>query len=592
MDQYLFFGLNIFAWITIALLIFKFIMLYTGKLSSDVVSFICVALLLITGTLTEQDGLAGFGSTSVVTLGVLFVVMAGLVHSGVLQWVVNHVLGEPKSHKGALLSLMFPVAAVSSILSNAATVILFLNVVKIWAKRIQISPSKLLLPLSYAGMLGGALTIFGSPANLIIADIYGSHTGHSLPLLAPFLPALCCLLICIGLTIYLRNRIPTRKAPEESFESRAKYTVEFLVPTENEAVGMSVEEANLIEVHGGHLIEIVRFDREVISPVPADEFILGGDRLVYSGQIQSLLELRESRGLVNATHHVFSTDEVSQNRKLQMATIVRDGKLDGSRMIDIDFEDRNGVVLVAVAREGERLEGIPRELELHAGDTLLLEGEKLNPQNFNNDLYFFDSIALPQEGRKTLIASSIVLLMLLLSIFNIFSLLNSCLIAALLMLACKCCSIEQVRSIMNWKILLIFVGSYCLGKAVDVSGIAELIADSLLFITGSNAVLGFILLCLTANILTEVTTNVAAAAVFAPVALKMATLLSANPVTFCVGTIIAISCSFSTPVGSDTNLLIYGPGGYKSTDFLKLGLPMNLAMLTANILFVLLFYPL
>lgn len=585
-------GLNLFAWITILLLVFKFIMLYTGKLPSDIVSFICMAVLLITGTLTEEQGLAGFGSNSVVTLGVLFIIIAGLIHSGAVQWVVNHIMGEPESEKSALLKLMLPVAAISSILNNAAVTIIFLNVVKVWAKRIKIAPSKLLLPLSYAAMMGGTLTVLGSPASLIIADIYKSNTGKSISLLAPFLPGLCCLIVCVSVTIYLRNRIAVRKAPEESFESRAEYTVELLVPTENEAVGMTVEEADLLKVSGGHLVEIVRFDREVISPVPADEFILGGDRLVYSGQIQALLELRESRGLVSAPHHVFSADEISKNRKLQMATVVLDGHLDGRRMIDLDFEDKNGVVLVAVAREGERIEGMPREIDLHAGDTLLLEGDNLDPMDFRGDLLFFDSIALPQESKKTLLASGIILLMVLLSLFDVFSLLNCCLIAALLMLALRCCSIEQVRNLVNMKLLLVFVGSYCLGKAVDVSGIASMIADAMMYFSGTNAFVGFAMLCMMANLVTEVTTNAATAAFFAPVALSLANDLGANPLTFCVGLMIAISCSFSTPVGSDTNLLIYGPGGYKSSDFLKMGIPMNLIMLVANIVFVSIFLPL
>lgn len=592
MEQVLFLGLNIFAWITILLLVFKFIMLYTGKLPSDVVSFICVATLLITGTLTEEQGLAGFGSNPVVTLGVLFILIAGLIHSGVVQWVVNHIMGEPKSEKKAFLRLMFPVAAISSILNNAAVTILFLNVVKTWAKRIKVAPSKLLIPLSYASMIGGTLTVLGSPSNLIIADIYKTDTGEFMPLLAPTLPALCCLLICICATVYMRKRIPVRKAPEESFESRAEYTVEFLVPSENEAVGMTLEEANLQNVHGGHLIEIVRFDREVISPVPADEFILGGDRLVYSGHIQDLLNLRDSRELVSATHHVYSSDEVMKNRKLQMATVVRGGRLEGRRMVDFDFEDKNGVVLVAVAREGERIAGMPREIELHAGDTLLLEGEKLNPMNFSENLIFFDNIALPQESMKTLLASGIILLMVILSFLDILSLLNSCLVAALLMFACRCCSIEQVRDLLNFKLLLVFVGSYCLGKAVDASGIAAMIADAIMYFSGTNALVGFIMLCVVANLVTEVTTNAATAAFFAPVALKMSLELGSNPLTFCIGLMIAISCSFSTPVGSDTNLLVYGPGGYKSTDFLRIGIPMDLLLLAANIFFVSLFFPL
>ena len=590
MENALFLGLNIYAWITTFLLVFKLIMLITGKLSSDIVAFIIIAVLLLTGTLSEQDGLSGFSTTSVITLGVLFIVIGGLIHSGVTHLVERRILGKPKTPFSALAHLMLPVASLSAIFNNAAVVALFINIVKMWAKRIKIAPSKLLLPMSYAATLGGACTLVGSTSNLIVAGLYEEEMGRSMNFFAPFFPGFCCLSVCIAAVLLQRKHLPDRKAPEEAFESRAEYTVELMVPTENELVGNTIEQSGLANVNGGHLIEIVRFDREIISPVPADEFILGGDHLVYSGKINSILELRETYGLVNATHHVYNQNEISKNRKLQTGTVAPNSPFVGHRMIDLNFEDENDVVLVAVAREGERIQGIPREIVLRAGDTLLLEGEKLKPEHFMDTLLFFDSIALPQEGNRTIIASLIVLSMVLLTALNVMSLLKACLLAALAMMAFGCCSAQQVRQSINWKLLMVFVGSYCIGHSISVTGIADLLALGVSHLCGSNAFVALVLICFFGCILTEFLSNASAGALLAPVALKTAISLGCNPTAFCVGLMLSVTCGLATPVGSETNLLIYGPGGFKFMDFVKTGFPLNMLMLVTNVLIVSIFY--
>lgn len=185
-----------------------------------------------------------------------------------------------------------------------------------------------------------------------------------------------------------------------------------------ECIGKTVKEAGLDEVEGGHLIEIIRFDKEIISPVNEDEYILGGDRLIFAGKVDEILKLRDSHQLVNATHHVFSLDEIDSNRKLRMAHVRFTSSLVGTRMADSDFEERNNVVLVAVAREGERINGSPREIVLEKGDTLLLECPphfNAEDNTFSSNLQFFDTDLLVKTGKKTLVSSLILLAMILLS---------------------------------------------------------------------------------------------------------------------------------------------------------------------------------
>ncbi|MBQ0061798.1 MAG: anion permease [Bacteroidaceae bacterium] len=583
--------MSIFVIITLALILGKILCMVYNKMPTDVLGLLIITILLVTTTLSEEEAISCFSSTSVVLVGVLSVVMAGLIHSGVLTWIVRHVLGEPKTHSKTLLRLFFPVVVLSAFINNLAVVQLFISVVKMWGKKLRIAPSRLLIPLSYASTLGGLCTLIGNTPNLMVAEFYMKQTGEQMSIFAPLIPGLFCTITGLITIIVFHKFIPLRKSPEESFESSADYTVELLVPTDCPHVGDTVEEANLYQVSGGQLIEIVRFDREIISPVPKDEFILGGDRLVYSGQINSILELRESHGLVNATHHVFNVKDVAKNRKLQMASLDANSPLVGNTMANSDFEDENDVVLVAVAREGERLTEIPREVELRPGDTLLFEGSKLRPEYFTDNLNFFDSVPLPQNNQRTLISSLIMLGMVLLAACNILPLLQSCFLAALLMFVTRCFSIEQLQRSINWKLLMVFAGAVCLGRAIDATGIAQFMAESVLNICGTNAQLSLFVICLTATLITEFISNNTAAAVFAPIALSVANSLGANPMTFVIALMLSVSCSFATPIASETNTIIYGPGGYKFTDYIRIGIIMNIVMLISILFIVNIVFP-
>ena len=595
MEAILFCGLSVGAWITIAVILIMFGVMIFTKLPADLVFMGGMTALFVSGVLSAKEALAGFSSTSVVTIGVLFVVIAGLVHTGFIQWIVKYVLGVPGSYPKAIVRLMLPVAALSSFLSNTTVVALFLNVVKVWAKKLKIAPSKLLIPLSYASGMGGICTLIGTPPNLIVSGFYMSDTGTHLNIFTTTLPGLFCLVVGVLSVLALRRLLPNRKSPEDSFEATSEYTVELLVPTECESVGKTVEEAGLKNVNGGHLIEIVRFDREIISPVPADEYVLGGDRLVYSGQIDEILNLKKTHGLANATHHLFSLNEVDKNRKLRTASVEAGSSLIGKRMSETNFEDENEMVLVAVARKGERIDECPREIALKFCDTLLLEtavSTKLaNEAASKARIRFFDSEEIPNIGKQTMVSAMIMLAMVLLSTFDIIPLLQSCFLAAFAMIVAKCCTVDQARDSIDWSILMIFAGSVCLGTAIEKTGIATQLVNGILNVCGTNPYVVLSCICFVATFITEFISNTACAAMFYPIAYHAAVTLNANPLTFCIALMIAVSSSFATPIGSPTHMLVYGVGGYRFTDFMKIGLLMNFIILAANIFIVTLLFP-
>lgn len=592
--DFVFLGFNLYAWITILTVLSMFTVLLLTKLRADLVFLGAIAILFVTGVLNAKEAFSGFSSTSVVIIGVLFVVVAGLTHTGVLQWIVKHLLGQPESYSKAVIRLMLPVAGLSSFLSNTTVVALFVGIVKMWSKKLGVSPSKLLIPLSYASGMGGVCTLIGTPPNLIISGLYAENTGVAMNVLTTTIPGLFCLFIGVLSIIAMRNLLPDRKAPESAFESTSEYTVELLVPSDNPNIGMTINEADLNNVRGGNLIEVVHFD-EFVSPAGGDEIVMGGDRLIYSGQIDEILELKKTHGLVNADHYVFTLSEIDKNRQLRTAYVTFGSSLIGKAIGNTNFEKDYGLVLVAVARSGKRIEQSPREVVIQAGDTLLLDCPpklKIDTSSLASKLHFFDSDQVPNIGKKTLISTTIMIAMVVLSALNIIPLLQCAFLAAMAMLIFKCCNVDQAMKSINWEILMVFAGSVVLGVAIQKTGIAERLAFGILDVCGDNPIVVMTAICFVGTFITEFISNTAAGAMFFPIMYQAAEKLGYEPFPFLVALMVSVSSSFATPIGSPTHMLVYGPGGYRFSDFMRIGLLMNLIILAANIFIVNIIYPL
>lgn len=592
--EIMFLGLSLAAWFVIFVLVLVFVLQLCTKLPSDFVFLGGMMLLLVSGVLPANQVLSAFSSSTVVLIGVLFVVICGLVRTGFLQWVVQHCLGSPKNYKWAIARLMLPVAALSSFLNNTAVVALFTGVVRIWSKKLRIAPSKLLIPLSYASGMGGICTLIGTPPNLIVSAFYTDETGITLGLFTPTLVGVFCLFVGVLSVIALRKLIPERVSPEEALQDTREYTIEFMVPTMSDFVGMTVKEAGLDKVDGGRLVEIIRLDSEEITMVSDGEFIFGGDRLIFSGDVERIMPLRDEKALVNATHHVFSLDDIEKNRKLRMASVGFKSPLLNQRMCDSSFEDDHHVVLVAIARHGEVLKGSPREVVLKPGDTLLLEcPSKFNmTKTLENDLHEIENDSFCTPDRRTIYSSLILVAMVVVSSLGFLTLLQAAFLAAFAMIICRFCTINQARESIDWRMLMIFAGSISLGTAIQETGIAEWISQGIMSVCQGNPYLALFGICLVGTFITEFTSNTATAAIFAPIAFQTAVSLGVNPLTFCVALMISVSSSFATPIGSPTHMLVYGPGGYRFGDFARIGILMNFIILFANIAACLLIFPL
>lgn len=569
------------------------VLLFT-KLRADIVFLGAIAVLYVTGVLDAKEATSGFSAMSVIVVGVLFIVVAGLTYTGVLQWIVKHLLGQPESYSKAVVRLMLPVAALSSFLSNTTVVTLFVGIVKIWSKKLGVAPSKLLIPLSYASGMGGVCTLIGTPPNLIISGLYADTTGQQMNILATAVPGMFCLFVGILSVIAMRRLLPNRKVPESAFESTSEYTVEMQVPSDNPYIGQTLGEAGLFTVKGGSLLEVYHFD-EVPSPVTEEEYIIGGDHLVYAGEIDEILELQHTHGLVSADHHVFSLSEIDRNRHLRTAYVTFGSPLIGTTIGESHFERNYNMTLVAVARRGERISEPPRQVVLQAGDTLLLDCPprvSVDTGQLESMLHFFENDQLPNISFKTLLSSCIMLAMVVLSALGVMPLLQCAILAAGAMIAFKCCTPQQAMKSINGEILAVFAGSVVLGLAIQKTGIAERMAFGILDVCGSNPIVVMTAICLVGTFITEFISNTAAGAMFFPIMYHAAEQLGYEPYPFLIALMISVSSSFATPIGSPTHMLVYGPGGYRFSDFIRIGLPMNFIILAANILIVNIVFPL
>ena len=593
MESFMFLGFGLDAWITIITVLGMFTILLFTKWRSDLVFLGAIGVLYVTGVLDAKEAFSGFSSTSVITVGVLFVVVAGLTHTGVLQWIVKNLLGTPNSYSKAVTRLMLPVAVLSSFLSNTTVVTLFVNIVKMWARKLGVSPSKLLIPLSYASGMGGVCTLIGTPPNLIISGLYEETTGETMNIMTTTIPGLFCLAVGILSVIAMRRLLPDRKVPESAFESTGDYTVELQVPSDNPHIGQTLGQAGLYHVRGGSLIKIYHFD-EMPTPITEDEPIMGGDHLVYAGQIDELIDIAYSHKLVSSDHHIFSMSEVDNSTQLRTAYVDFGSRLIGTTIGSSTFEKDNNVVLAAVARRGERIKEAPRNVVLQAGDTLLLVCPKnfnVNTSSLKSTLHFFDSDEVPNIGYGTLVSTAIMIAMVTLSALGILPLLQCAFLAAAAMLICRCCNMDQAMKAINWEILMVFAGSAVLGLAIQKTGLAEQLANGILNVCGTNPIVVMTAVCLVGTFITEFISNTAAGAMFFPIMCEAAEKMGYDPFPFLVALMISVSSSFATPIGSPTHMLVYGPGGYRFSDFMRIGLLMNLIILAANIFIVNIIYP-
>ena len=590
------FDLNWQAWTTIAITIGVFLLNALTNLSAEVVFLGGTAVLFVSGILSEQDALAGFSNAGMITVAVLYIVVTGLTQTGGMNWVSQKVLGLPKGQNAALLRMMPPVMGMSAFLNNTPVVAMFIPVISDWSRKLRISPSKLMIPLSYAAIFGGTCTLIGTSTNLVVNGLLISSTD--LPGLKLFDLAVVGLPCAIAGMIYLYTThpwtLPSRKPVISETDDVRQYTVEMVVPNDSPLSGKSIEQAGLRHLPGLYVVEIIR-DRVIIPAVSPKEILRDGDRLVFIGAIDSIVDLHRLRGLQPATDEVFKLDTPRSERCLIEAVVSNTCPILGKTIREGKFRTQYKAVVLAVARNGERLAGKIGSIRLQPGDTLLLEANSnfVAQQRISNDFYLVNGIpdSEPLRHEKAPLAMMILALMVVLASFGFLSMLKAAVLASVVMLLTGCCSSVRAFRNIEWSVLLVIGAALSIGKALETTGAAGAIATTLVQFSGDNPWLALAIVYGVTNLLTEAITNNAAAALIFPIALALSQNLEVNFTPFAIAIMIGASASFSTPIGYQTNLMVYGPGGYKFSDFMRVGIPLNALFWLITVTLTPIFYP-
>ncbi|HHM04175.1 MAG TPA: SLC13 family permease [Gammaproteobacteria bacterium] len=569
------------AWLTLAVIGACLWALATGRLAPDVILVGGVMVLLLAKVITPAQALGGLANEGMVTVGLLYIVAAGLQETGAVQWVVGSLFGRPRSLGHAQLRLMVPVAAMSAFLNNTPVVAMMIPAVRDWAKKYQISPSKLMMPLSYAAIVGGACTLIGTSTNLVINGLWTAHHGPSLGLFEIAWVGVPGVFLVIAMVLWLgRWFLPERQSAISKLDNARNYIVEMIVEPGSPLRGKSIEQAGLRHLPGMYLIEIERQGHSLPAVSP-QERLAEHDRLIFAGVVESVVDLHKFRGLAPATDQVFKLNSPRSERCLVEAVVSDSCPLVGKTIREGRFRTVYNAAVIAVARNGERVQQKIGDIELRPGDTLLLEA---NPgfvarQRNSRDFFLVSQVedSTPPRHDKARTALAILCAMVTAAAAGWLSMLEAAMVAAGLMVASKCIGLATARRAVDWQVLIVIAASFGLGAAMEATGAAAAIARQVIALAAGEPWLTLALTFVIAAVFTALVTNNAAAVLMFPIVLQAADSLGVSPLPFVITLMVAASASFATPIGYQTNLMVYGPGGYRFSDYFKMGIPITVA---------------
>jgi di/tricarboxylate transporter len=535
---------------------------------------------------------AVFGNEGLLTVAVLFVVAAGLTETGGMSLVIDRMLGRPRSARDAQLRMMMPVAAFSAVLNNTPVVAMFMPVVSDWCRKSGLSPSKLMIPLSYAAVLGGTCTLIGTSTNLVVQGlmIQAQKTDPGMPVMSMLTLTpigVPITILGIAFVVLVGNRLlPDRRTARVESADPREYTVEMLVEPGSAIDGSSIESAGLRRLPGMYLAAIERGEERRIAVAPED-ILKGGDRLVFVGVIESVVDLRRIRGLSPATDQVFKLDDPRDNRCMVEAVVSNTSPMIGLSVRDGEFRSRYDAVIIAVHRNGERLDQRIGDIVLRAGDTLLLETHRrfLRKQRNRRDFYLVSHVpesALVRHDRAYVALGIVVAMVAAMSVEELtgVGILNISLVAAALMGLTRCLSAEQARRSVDWSTLVTIGAALGLGLVIQQTGLAHSVSSQLITALSGFGPIGVLAgVYVVTLLLTELVTNNAAAAIAFPIAHAAAMSLGVSFMPFAVVIAVAASAGFATPLGYQTHLMVYGAGGYRFADYLRIGVPLDILVM-------------
>jgi di/tricarboxylate transporter len=585
------------AWVTLAITA----VLLAGlarDLAPDVLFLAAAVMLAAVGVITPNQAFAGFSNEGMLTVAALFIVAAGLRETGVMDYVGDHLLGRVATERGALLRLTAILIPHGIFLNNTPVVALLLPVVIDWCRKRRVSPSRLLIPLSFLTILGGTCTLIGTSTNLVVQGLLLKTERTPLSFFELGYAGLPVAIVGAAYMLTVgRWLLPDRKELIEQLgETRREYLVEMLVQPNSRLVGQSVTAAGLRQLPGLFLIEIDR-DGQVIGPVSPDETVEANDRLVFTGVVSTIVDLEKIPGLIPAADATYEVSpKTVHGRLLCEAVISPTSPLVGRDIRNADFRALYNAAVVAVHRNGARVSNKIGDIVLRPGDTLLLQTGPHFARAYRNspDFYLVSDVedSRPLRRDRAWAASVIFIALIVAMCSGKVDVMIACFMAAGAMMVSRCLTAGDARRAMQWPVLVAIAASFALGTALERSGVAAALAGLLANSTktlGPTAALAAIYFG--TMVLNELISNNAAAVLVFPIAVQTANLLHVNDRPFVIALALAASNAFASPIGYQTHMMVYGPGGYRFLDFVRVGVPLNLIVWVVAVLVIPMCWP-
>lgn len=583
------------AWLTALVVVLILVGLVAGLASPSILAFSGVVVLLLLNVIDPSQALSGFSNPAPFTVGALFVVARAISKTGAIRPFTQSLMGQTGHTRRPMLRMLFPATAASAFINNIPLVAMMIPEIISWAKKRGSDASRFLLPLSYGAIFGGILTLIGTSTNLVVAgqmEEFGLEPFGFFELGRVGLPiAIIGVVILVALSprALLGVRSPGTSFPEDARD----FSIDMSVQPSGPLDGVTVENAGLRHLTGVFLTSVDRGD-SIVAPARPNTVLRGGDRLRFVGRVDQVLDLQALKGLEHADKE-FITDLSTPGASYFTAAVGHDSPLVGRSLRESEFRSRYQAAVVAIHRAGVRLDTKLGEIPLRAGDALVLLTDAEFRRRWQNRADFLvissmdDEVEPVAPGRWRTLA--VLLTMIVVAALGILPILHAALTAGLLMIVLQVLTPSEARQALDLDVLGVIAAAFGLATAVEVSGLAAVISDGLISTMGTFGEVGVLLGVVLATVaLTELVTNNAAALLMFPIALSSAGAAGIDPRGMAVAVAIAASASFLTPLGYQTNTMVYGPGGYRVTDYLKVGTPITIIAIAGVTALVPLFY--
>ncbi len=583
----------------LGLTIVAVVLFVTEKFSTDVVAVLVMVVLLVSGILTPAEGFNGFANPATVTVGAMFVISAGLFRAGAVNFLGRGLRRlARRSSTLMVLVMMLGVGSLSSFLNNTATVAIMIPVIMVVAQRVNTSPSKLLMPLAFASLLGGMCTVLGTSTNILASSM--AETAGLEPLSMFEFSRLGIIFFAVGV-IYMmtigRKMIPEHRTSGDLTRSfgLGDYLTELQLSDKSPLVGESLESAPLLEEFDIEVLQIIR-GKDLLRPTPKT-VLREHDLLRVKGDVSTINELKErAEASLGMQIKWQDSDLESKDTKLVEAVVGPSSPLAGRSLVESNPRKNYGVSVLAIRHHGALKHGELQNIKLMSGDTLLIEVPNSRiPYLIQQRVFLVASKAgIPQfDLPKAAKGVAIVVSVITSAALGWLSIASAAAAGALLIVLSKCISMEEAYAAIEWNVLFLLAGMLALSIAMEKTGTSAMLAGGIVDVFGAMGPRALVAAFFGATmLLTSVMSNQATVALLIPVAITTAYSIDANPRTFIFAVMFAASSSFMTPVGYQTNTMIYGPGQYTFNDFLRVGTPLSLIFWVLGTLLIPWFWPL